>query len=66
MAATIEAKLSSVMTICAASLVAAALAHGHADVGGLQGRRVVDAVTRHRHDLPEGFEARDDGKLVSG
>ena len=46
--------------------VAAALAHGHADVGGLQGRGVVDAVARHGHDLPEGLEAGHDGELVGG
>ena len=31
--------------------VGAALAHGDADVGGLERRRVVHAVAGHRHDL---------------
>ena len=35
-------------------------AHGHADVGGLQRRRVVDAVAGHRHDLALGLERVDD------
>ena len=29
----------------------APLTHGHPDIGGLEGRRVVDAIPRHRHHL---------------
>jgi hypothetical protein len=64
-AATIEAKLSSSSTIPAASLAASVpLRHGDADIGLLQGRRVVDAVARHSDDLALGLQGADDAQLV--
>ena len=44
--------------------VRAAPAHGDADVGGLQGRGVVDAVAGHGHDLAVGLEGVDDPQLL--
>ena len=41
-------------------------AHGHADVGRLERRRVVDPVAGHRHDLPVGLERVDEPQLVLG
>ena len=51
-AATIVAKLSSASTISAACFETSVpvMSHRDADVGGLQRRRVVDAVAGHRHD----------------
>ena len=39
-------------------------AHGDADVGARQGRRVVDAVARHGHDLAPRLELLDQGELA--
>ena len=44
--------------------VGAGDAHRHADVGALQGGRIVHAVARHRHDLPARPERFDDAHLV--
>ena len=41
-------------------------AHRHADVGGLQRRRVVNPVAGHRHDMPLGLQGFDDTHLVLG
>ena len=40
-------------------------AHGDSDVRLFQGRRVVDAVAGHRHDLPTGLPGFHDAQLVS-
>ena len=39
-------------------------AHGNADIGTLQRRRIVDAVAGHRHDMVIGFHRLDDARLV--
>ena len=39
-------------------------AHGHADIGLGQGRRVVDAVADHDHGVARGLVLLDDGDLV--
>ena len=39
-------------------------AHGHADVGALQGRRVIDPVASHGYDVAVGFHGIDDARLV--
>ena len=44
--------------------VAAALAHGDADVGSLEGRCVVDSVAGHRHDLAALLERLDECQFV--
>ena len=44
--------------------VGAAASHRDADVGGLQGRRVVDAVARHDDDLAPGLEGLDEPQLL--
>jgi len=44
--------------------VSAGDAHGHPDVRLLQCRGVVDAVTRHRHDLSVALEGVDEPELV--
>ena len=44
--------------------VGAGDAHGHADVGPLERRRVVDAVAGHRHDVAARLEGVDDLHLV--
>ena len=41
-------------------------AHGHADVGGLQSRGVVDAVARHRDHVALLLEQADEAHLVLG
>ena len=41
-------------------------AHGDADVRPLQGRRVVDAVAGHRHDVAARLQGIDDPRLVLG
>ena len=46
--------------------VGAAPAHRDADMGGLQRRRVVDAVAGHRDDLAIGLQRLDDAKLLFG
>jgi len=66
-ALTMLAKLSSVKIMSAAS-------RGHrcrpcpwrCDVGGLERRRVVDAVASHRHDLAHRLERLSDAHLVFG
>ena len=40
--------------------------HGHADVGGLQRRRVVDAVAGHRHHRAAALQRLHDPQLVLG
>ena len=40
-------------------------AHGDTDVGALEGRRVVDAVAGHRHDLAQPLQGLDDAHLVA-
>ena len=40
--------------------------HGDADVGGLQRRRVVDAVASHGHDVATRLQCLDDAQLVFG
>jgi hypothetical protein len=49
---------------CLAGYFGAAPAHGDADVGGVQGGAVVDAVAGHRDDLPAGAQRVDDGDLL--
>ena len=44
--------------------VGAAASHRDADVGGLQGRRVVDAVARHDDDLAPRLEGLDEPQLL--
>ena len=44
--------------------IGAAPAHGDADVGGLEGRRVIDPVAGHRHDLTIGFEGFYQGEFL--
>ena len=44
----------------------AAGAHGHADVGLLEGERVVDAVAGHGHDVAAGLQGVDHGPLLLG
>ncbi len=51
---------------CLARHVGADVAHRHADVGALEGGRVVHAVAGHRDDLAVGLECRDDSDLVLG
>ena len=65
-AATIEAKLSSASTMSAASFETSVPgdAHGDADVGLLQRRRVVDAVACHRHDRAGPPQRVDDAQFV--
>ena len=46
--------------------VGAGDAHGHADVGGLQRRRVVDAVAGHRHHRAVALQGLHDAQLVLG
>ena len=46
--------------------VGAALAHRDADVGGLERRRVVDAVAGHRDDLAARLERLHDAQLLLG
>jgi hypothetical protein len=46
--------------------VGAALAHGHADVGGFQGRGVIDAVTGHRDDFTALLQQMDQAQLLLG
>jgi hypothetical protein len=41
-------------------------AHGHADIGALDGRCVVDAVAGHGDDLIVGAQGIDDAHLVFG
>ena len=41
-------------------------AHRDPDIGGLERRRIVDAVAGHRHDLAAALEALDDPQLVFG
>ena len=65
-AATMEAKLSSVRVIAAASLVTSVPgdAHGDTDVGLLQGGCVIHPVPRHRHDVTVLLEGVDHAQLV--
>lgn len=42
------------------------LTHGHADVGLLQGRRVVHSVPRDRHNLALALESLDNHQLLLG
>ena len=65
-AATIDAKLSSDSTMSAASFETSVPrdAHGDADVGFLQRRRVVHAVSRHGHDGAGALQRIDDAQLV--
>lgn len=42
------------------------LPHGDADVGATQGRRVVDSVAGHRHDVSRRLEGVDDLELLRG
>ena len=46
--------------------ISAALTHGHADMGGLERRRVVDTVASHGDDFAIGFERLDDAELLLG
>ena len=46
--------------------VGADFAHGHADVGALQRRRVVHAVARHRDELALRLKRLDDADLLLG
>ncbi len=46
--------------------IGAALAHGDADMGGLQCGRIVDPVSGHRHHRPTGLQCFDDGELLFG
>jgi hypothetical protein len=46
--------------------VSAACAHRHAHVGLAQRRRVVDAVSEHRHDFAACLQRLDDAQLVFG
>ena len=46
--------------------IGAAPAHGDADMGGLERRRVVDAVTGHGDDLAVRLERLDDAQLLLG
>jgi hypothetical protein len=46
--------------------VGAGDAHGHADVGLLERRRVVDAVAGHGHDVAAVLQRLDDLELVLG
>ena len=41
-------------------------AHGNADVGSLEGRRVIDAVTRHRHHMTACLQGFHDTHFVFG
>ena len=43
-----------------------AVAHGDADVGVLEGERVVDAVAGHRDDVAVGLQGVDEGALLLG
>ena len=65
-ASTMVAKLSSARIIFAASLVTSVpvTPMAIADVGGLQRRRVVDAVARHRDHVAVGLQRVDDAQLV--
>ena len=67
-AATIDAKLSSVSVMAAASLtdVRSGDSHGDADVGLLERGRIVHAVAGHRHDVTSLLQRRDDTQLVGG
>ena len=47
-----------------AGALRAALAHGDADVGDLQRRDVVHAVTRHGHDLAGALQRLDERELL--
>ena len=66
MAATMVAKLSSMQHQVGdfARDVAAALAHGDADVGALERRGVVHAVAGHGDDLASVFQRLDQPQLV--
>ena len=46
--------------------VGAPTAHRNADVRGLERRRVIDAVTGHRHDLAVGLQCLDDAQFLLG
>eukprot|EP00825_Cyclidium_porcatum_P005016 TRINITY_DN12395_c0_g1_i1.p2 TRINITY_DN12395_c0_g1~~TRINITY_DN12395_c0_g1_i1.p2 ORF type:complete len:547 (+),score=68.21 TRINITY_DN12395_c0_g1_i1:2-1642(+) len=46
--------------------VGSGYAHGHADIGRLEARRVVHAVARHGHDVAVGLEGLHDAHLVLG
>ena len=46
--------------------IAAALTHRDADIGALQGRGIVDPVSRDRDDLPQVLQALDQAQLVLG
>jgi len=65
-AATIDAKLSSASTISAAFFATSVSgdAHRDADVGSLQGRRIVHAISGHCHDRPCALQGFDDSQLV--
>ena len=43
-----------------------ALSHGDADRGGFQGRRIVDPVPGHRHEMPLSLERFHDADLLLG
>ena len=42
------------------------VAHGHADVGVLEGQRVVDPVAGHGDDVPVSLQRVDEGPLLLG
>ena len=65
-ARTMVAKLSSSRTMCGRFLgdVGAGDAHGHADVGAFQRRRVVDSVAGHGHELTLRLEGLHDADFV--
>ncbi len=67
-AATIEAKLSSSEHHLRRLLggFGALAAHCDADVGALQRRRIVDAITGHRHHCVAGLQGFDNAELVLG
>ncbi len=44
--------------------IRASLAHRHPDVGLLQGRRVVDAIPRHRHHVAAGLQGANQTQLL--
>ena len=67
-AATMLAKLSSRSTISAACRATSVPVNAHrdADIGGAQRWRVVDAVTRGRHDRAMPLQRRHDAQLLVG
>ncbi len=67
-ACTMDEKSSSSSTSAGglAGHVGAPAAHGDADVGRFQRRRVVHAVAGHGHDLAVGLERVDQAQLLLG